>query len=309
MHRFLLASLALLAACESRAPARDAMAADTATDTAPAAPTRLHAVAGFSTPEGVVHDTAADVYFVSNINGSPGAKDGNGFISRMRPDGTVDSAPFIAGGRDGVTLNAPKGMAIRGDTLWVADIDAMRAFDRRTGAALRAVEFGSRAAFLNDVALGPDGMIYVSESGVRFTASGEMQPTGTAGVFRLGPGQTIALVARDTALAVPNGVTAYAGRLLMGTFSGPRIFAWTPGQEALAPTGLAIGGTDGLEALDDGRIIASSWADSSIVLVGDSATRLIAGLVAPADFAVDRRRRRLVVPLFTENRVEVWQLP
>ncbi len=309
MHRILLAALILVAACESRAPARDATAADTAVDTTPAAPTRLHAVAGFSTPEGVVHDTSADVYFVSNINGSPGAKDGNGFISRMRPDGTVDSMPFVAGGRDGVTLHAPKGMAIRGDTLWVADIDAMRAFDRRTGASLRAVEFGSRAAFLNDVAVGPDGMIYVSESGVRFTASGETQPTGTAGVFRLGAGRSIELVARDTALAVPNGITAHAGRLLMGSFGGPRIFAWTPGQEGLAPTGLAIGGIDGLEALDDGRIIASSWADSSIVLVGDSATRLIAGLASPADFAVDRGRRRLVVPLFTENRVEIWQLP
>ena len=309
MHRFLLAGLFLVAACESRAPARDATAADTAADTTPAAPTRLHAVAGFSTPEGVVHDTAADLYFVSNINGNPGARDGNGFISRLRPDGTLDSVPFVAGGRDGVTLNAPKGMAIRGDTLWVADIDAMRAFDRRTGAPLRTVAFGSRAAFLNDVAVGPDGMIYVSESGVRFAASGEMQPTGTAGVFRLGAGGSIELVARDTALAVPNGITAYAGRLLMGTFSGPRIFTWTPGQEALAPTGLAIGGTDGLQVLDDGRIIASSWADSSIVLVGDSATRFIAGLVSPADFAIDRGRRRLVVPLFTQNRVEIWQLP
>ena len=309
MHRFLLAGLFVVLACDSRSPARDTTAADSAADTTPAAPTRIHAVAGFSTPEGVVHDTAADVYFVSNINGSPGASDGNGFISRMRPDGTVDSVPFVAGGRDGVTLDAPKGMAISGDTLWVADIDAMRAFDRRTGAVLGAVEFGSRAAFLNDVAVGPDGMIYVSESGVRFTASGDMQPTGTAGVFRLGRGGSIQLVARDTALAVPNGITAHAGRLLMGSFGGPRIFAWTPGQDGLVPTGLAIGGIDGLEALDDGRIIASSWADSSIVLVGDSATRLIAGLVSPADFAVDRGRRRLVVPLFTENRVEVWQLP
>jgi hypothetical protein len=141
VHRFLLAGLFVVLACDSRSPARDATAADSAADTTPAAPTRIHAVAGFSTPEGVVHDTAADVYFVSNINGSPGASDGNGFISRMRPDGTVDSVPFVAGGRDGVTLDAPKGMAISGDTLWVADIDAMRAFDRRTGAALGAVEF------------------------------------------------------------------------------------------------------------------------------------------------------------------------
>lgn len=305
MRRTLLAGLVLLAACETRPPSDDAAAIDTA----PPAPTRLHAAAGFSTPEGIVHDTAADVYLVSNIDGNPGARDGNGFISRMRPDGTVDSVRFIAGGRDGVTLHAPKGMAIRGDTLWVADIDAMRAFDRRTGAPLRTVDFGARASFLNDVAIGPDGMVYVSETGVRFTEAGEMEFTGTAGVFRLGSGRTIELIARDTALAAPNGITAHAGKLLMGGFTGPQIFAWTPGQEGIAPTGLSIGGIDGLEALDDGRVIASSWVDSSLVVVGDSATRLIAGLPTPADFTIDRGRRRIVIPLFYDNRVEVWQLP
>lgn len=308
MNRILLAGLVMLAACESRAP-QGGSAADTTADTTAAAPARIHAIAGFSTPEGIVHDTTADVYFVSNINGSPGAKDGNGFISRVRPDGTVDSLRFIEGGRGGVTLNAPKGMALKGDTLWVADIDAMRAFDRRTGAPLRAVEFGSRATFLNDVAMGPDGMVYVSETGVRFTASGEMETTGTAGVFRLGSGRSIELVTRDTALAAPNGITAHAGRMLMAGFAGPRVFIWTPGQEGLAPAGLSIGGIDGLEVLDDGRVLASSWEDSSIVVVGDSATRLISGLPAPADFTIDRGRRRIVVPLFNDDRVEVWQLP
>ena len=305
MHRVLLAGLLSIAACDTR----PRVAEQSAADTIPPAPVRVHSAAGFSTPEGVVHDTIADTYLVSNINGAPGEKDGNGFISRMHPDGAVDSVPLVAGGRNGVTLNAPKGMAIRGDTLWVADIDVLRAFDRQSGAPLTAIEFGRRAAFLNDVAVGPDGAVYVSESGVRFLASGETQSTGTAGVFRIGARGAIELIARDTALAVPNGLTAHAGRLLLGSFGGPQIFAWTPGQPGITPTGLAIGGTDGLEALDDGRVIASSWEDSSIVVIGDSAVRLVSGLPAPADFAVDRRRRRLVVPLFTSNRVEVWELP
>ena len=131
MHRTLLAGLLVLSACESRTPDGGA-AADTMADTTASAPIRLHAIAGFSTPEGIVHDTAADVYFVSNINGNPPAKDGNGFISRVRPDGTVDSLRFIAGGRGGVTLHAPKGMALKGDTLWVADVDAMLAASATT---------------------------------------------------------------------------------------------------------------------------------------------------------------------------------
>ena len=44
---------------------------------------------GFATPESVLHDEAADVYLVSNINGEPLEEDGNGFISRLSPDGDV----------------------------------------------------------------------------------------------------------------------------------------------------------------------------------------------------------------------------
>ena len=59
-----------------------------------------------------------DRYLVSNINGAPPAKDNNGFISRMAPDGTIEQLRFIAGGTGGATLHAPRGMIIVGDTLW-----------------------------------------------------------------------------------------------------------------------------------------------------------------------------------------------
>ncbi len=78
-------------------------------------------------PESARYDRDLDVWFVSNINGSPSQKDNNGYISRLRPDGTPYTIKFIEGGKKGVTLNAPKGLAINGDTLWVADIDFARA--------------------------------------------------------------------------------------------------------------------------------------------------------------------------------------
>ena len=48
----------------------------------------------------------------------------------------MDDADFGAGGtgRDDANDNGPKGMALVGDTLWVADVDAVRAFNRKTGA-------------------------------------------------------------------------------------------------------------------------------------------------------------------------------
>jgi len=68
---------------------------------------QVAAVAGLSGPESVRYDPAQDMYFVSNFSGTLTAKDNNGFISRVRPDGAIDSLKFIAAGRNGVTLHAP----------------------------------------------------------------------------------------------------------------------------------------------------------------------------------------------------------
>jgi hypothetical protein len=105
-----------------------------------AAPRRLAVVEGLSGAEAVSYDSAHDAYYVSNVNGAVGLKDGNGFISRITADGWMDSLHFIQGGRNGVDFNGPMGSRIRGDTLWVLDIDALRAFDTGTGAPLATVD-------------------------------------------------------------------------------------------------------------------------------------------------------------------------
>src|SRR2546429_8538555 len=112
----------------------------TSTDTAPSAPaaqpaaltppapppgpvaTKVGTVEGFLTPESVLHDPVQDIYFVSNINGSPTAEDNNGFISRGRPDGAVENLKFIEGGHGGVTVTAPNRRAIRGSTSSVSGL-------------------------------------------------------------------------------------------------------------------------------------------------------------------------------------------
>src|SRR5438876_9853235 len=130
---------------------------------------RVLTVPGFKTPESVKYDPDLDLYFVTNINGNPSAKDNNGFISRIRPDGPVDSLACVSGGRRGVTLTGPKGTAVVGDTLWVADIDAVRGFNKRTGAPVATVDLAKLGAkFLNDLAVGPDGALYVTDTWILF---------------------------------------------------------------------------------------------------------------------------------------------
>ena len=100
----------------------------------PKGPTPAVRYTGLSTPESVLYDEAADRYLVSNINGSPGDADGNGFISVLSHDGQVTNAKWIAGGTNKVKLDAPKGMAIAQGVLYVADLTNVRKFDLKTGA-------------------------------------------------------------------------------------------------------------------------------------------------------------------------------
>ena len=274
---------------------------------------RVTSVEGFSTPEGVRYDEAADAWLVSNINGSPLGKDGNGFISRLKSDGTVDSLHFIMGGRNGVTLHAPKGMAIIGDTLFVADIDAVRAFNRTTGAAITSWNLAPQGAvFLNDVAVTPQGDVYVSDTQVRFQQDGSMSHPGMDRIFMLGRDRKSAsVVLRNDSLGRPNGITwdARGNRLIIVPFGAGTIHAWTPGGDSLATVATGKGQFDGVEMLPNGQLLVSSWADSTVSLVnGDSITAIVRGVAAPADIGFDARGGMLAIPLFNGNRVEFWRV-
>lgn len=265
-------------------------------------PALIMGVEGFSGPEAVRYDPVQDVYFVANFNGASSAVDNNGFISRLRPDGTVEQLRFIAGGAAGATLHAPRGMALAGDTLWVADVDAVRAFDRRTGAPLANVSFAAAGAgFLNDVVKGPDGALYVTD-------------TGRNRIYRIA-GLTASIAIADSALASPNGIT-WDGRsphLVVVPYGGDRtIYAWTPGSAALRPVGAsATGGRyDGVEVRPDGSMIVASQADSSIQLFrGGTGTVQFHVAGRPADIGYDTRRNRVAIPYIARNRVEIFQLP
>lgn len=304
MRHSIATLVAVLAACgggSEKPPAVDS------TPAAPTTPQRVATVEGFSTPESALYDSDQRVWFVSNINGSPSARDGNGFISRLTSDGVIDSLHFVQGGRGGATLNAPKGLALTGDTLWVADIDAVRGFERHTGAPVATIEFGHRALFLNDITAAGDSGLFLTDTGIIIADS--MTHPGPDRIFKL-KGRTITVVAEGPQLQGPNGIVwDEAGkRLIIVAFTGKTIFTGKAGGGAI-PLGVGPGQQDGAVILD-GRLLVSSWADSSVTEVSAVGFhKVISGLPSPADIGLDVAGRRLAVPLLTQNRVEIWKLP
>jgi len=287
-------------------------------------------VNGFDTPESVVHDTVADVYLVSNVGaGDPGALDHNGFISRVSPSGVVLQLKWIQDGVNGAVLNGPKGIALRGNVLYVSDIDTLRLFNRTTGAPLAAIAipnpFTPSPLFLNDVAVSQDGTVFLSDN-------------ANGGLFKVDPNGQASVISTSGNLNFPNGVLAGTddqdgNNVLWVTWIGNQILrlngagqvkvvATIPAPDVsslgLPPNTLLF---DGFVRLPDGSFLVSSWVTGNLYKISDDGEniRVIASFVSffdnpdnpdgPADIGVDLARHRLLVPLFDVNQLVIQPLP
>lgn len=262
----------------------------------------------FATPESVLYDEAADRYLVSNINGDPSAVDGNGYILELSPDGRVTNPRLIAGGTNKLRLDAPKGMAIVGSELWVADITVVRKFDLKTAEHKSDLQLPA-ATFANDIAAGPDGSAYVSDSAVKFV-DGAPQPSGTDQIFFIDKKGKIKVFAKSAALGGPNGLAmAPSNILLANTIKGDQVYLLTDKGEPDTVTKVPGGMLDGLLAIDD-MLIVSSWATKTIYRgpLGGAFTPLVTKVQGVADMGYDSKRKRLLVPRFLDDTVEVYEL-
>ncbi|MBW8769801.1 MAG: SMP-30/gluconolactonase/LRE family protein [Gemmatimonadetes bacterium] len=275
----------------------------------------VRSIIGFSGPESVRYDPDDDVYYVSNMKGAGSVKDDNGFINRIRAS-NPDSATILAeGGKNGVTLNAPKGLAIHGDTLWVTDIDVLRGFDKHSGALLATIDFAPLGAVqLNDVAIGPDGTIHVTDTGIIMSPKGVIH-TGPDRIFVVGPNAQISVAAEGFQLRRPNGITwdPVGKRWIVVSFDqfAGQIMENPQGQATpkLIRTRAGGGQLDGVEVLRDGAILFTSWADSSIHMLANGRDKpIIRDVAVPADIGVDTKRNYVLIPLSMLGHVQLWSL-
>jgi hypothetical protein len=263
---------------------------------------------GLQTPESILHETTSDTYLVSNINGGPLDKDDNGFISKLSPEGQVLQLKWIDGSAGDVELNAPKGMGVSNGKLYVADIDVVRTFDLASGKPLAKIKV-TGASFLNDIAVGPDGTVYVSDTGLKAGKDG-LVPSKKDAIYKLNAAGKVSVLIKGEQLSNPNGLFADATGLWVATWQGT-IYRVTPDgkQEAAVKTpGTQL---DGLLQTADGQVLVSSWEKSTVFLGTPDGqfSPILADLKAPADIGYDNKRGQVLVPLFTENAIEIQKLP
>lgn len=274
----------------------------------PSAEPVLKYTGAFAAPESVLYDAASDRYLVSNVNGSPVANDDNGYILALSPDGTVTNPKLIAGGVNKVKLDAPKGMAIVGTELWVADIVLVRKFDLKTTEYKGDIKLPG-ATFANDIVALEDGRVFVSDSGVTMTSAG-YQPTGSDQVFVIDKAGKVKPLARGKELGGPNGLAIGIGNMLLtNTFNKDEVYGIRDSGERDVITKLPGEQLDGLVFIDN-TLIVSSWKTETIYRgpLGGTFTPMISKVRGAADMGFDSKRKRLLVPRFLDDTVEVYDL-
>jgi hypothetical protein len=259
-------------------------------------------------PESVLYDPAADRYLVSNVNGQPGDADFNGYILELSPDGQIKNPKLIAGGQNKVRLDAPKGMAIVGSELWVADITLVRKFDLKSSAHKEDIQLPG-ATFANDIVATPDGGAYVSDSGVKFGDKGP-EPMGTGQIFFVDKAGKVKVLAKGKELGGPNGLALGAGNTLVAnTLLGDEVYRLTDKGARDVVTKVPGSMLDGLVAMND-MLIVSSWKTETIYRgpLGGKFEPIITKVKGVADLGYDSKRNRLLVPRFLDDTVEVYEL-
>jgi hypothetical protein len=260
---------------------------------------------GFLAPRSVLYDAAADQYLVSNVNGAPDDADDNGFISRVTPDGKVAVLKWIDGAEPNLELHAPKGMAIVDEVLYVADLDRIRKFSTRNGAALGAVTVPG-ASSLHDLSAAPDGTIYFTDLGARI-AGERLEATGQDAVYKLVREQA-RVVVRGKQLSQPSGLWADANGVWVVSFASNELFDVRSGSKTKVQK-LPAKQLEGIIKSNDGRLYVSSW-EANQILTGapGGAFQPIYDIQSPADIGYDPKRNWLLIPSTLDNTVKLQPL-
>lgn len=111
----------------------------------------------FQKPESVIYNPSDNFIYVANINGEDAGVDGNGFISRIHLDGSIENLHWVTG------LDGPKGMGIFNGKLYVADITKVVVINIKS-ATIEATYTAPGSIFLNDITIDKKGKVYISDS-------------------------------------------------------------------------------------------------------------------------------------------------
>ena len=260
-------------------------------------------IEGFSSPESTIVNKN-DLY-ISNVGKElkPTLKDGDGFISKLDVNGKIKELHFIDG------LDAPKGMGIVGNTLFVADINTLRGFDLQTKKEVFNVVFEG-VNFLNDITVKDSNTLFIGAS-------------DTSAIYEVNISNKSYKKLMD--FIVPNGLfyedgilyAAQLGSTTQNMFDGKgKLYKIDlKDNNKLTQLGTFEGVLDGVTKVGN-KVYVSDWGNAKktgIIRVYDLKTKKESVLEAElfmgaADFWIDEKSKKIFMPQMIGSKVTIFDL-
>lgn len=238
-------------------------------------------------PESVLYDAADKVLYVSNIDGQPWEKDGKGSIGKVGLDGKIIAVDWVTG------LEAPKGLALYKNKLYVADVDKVVVIDTKTASIELTIPVEG-ALGLNDLTVDKKGNVYVSDS-------------KNKKIHRIENGKVSTWLEN---LKGPNGVLIIGEDLYV--LDAGSLYKVEKDKSLTKLADGMDGGTDGIENVTGKDFIVSCWQGSIWYVNADGTKQNLLDTrdqkINTADIGYDAKNRIVFVPTFWKNKIVAYEL-
>ena len=235
-------------------------------------------------PESVL--PVKNILYVSLIDGAGWTVDGKGGVGKLDLNGKIIDSVWITG------LNAPKGMGIIGNKLYVADMLDVIVIDMDKGKIEKKIRIDS-AKGLNDITVTGKGIIYISDS------------RGNK-IWRLQ--NDIAELYLDSVIGV-NGLKAIGNDLYIGW---GKTFVKVNAQKQITKIAEVLQQIDGIEPIGNGDFILTAWAGYIWYAHADGRIETLLETHPQkkntADIGYDQQKRIVYVPTFNGRSVVAYNL-
>lgn len=245
-------------------------------------------------PESVLYSEREKILYVANIDGKPDGLDGQGFISKVSLDGKIENLRWTSG------LNAPKGMGLYKNRLYVTDVYRLVVINTETGQAEKTYDaVKQEGAFLNDVTVDKDGTVYVSDS-------------RNDKIYRL-KDEKWEVWLEGESLNKPNGLLALGkGRLLVGCTKLGALRSLDTDSKTMMTIADGMAATDGIVTDGKDNYYVSDWNGQIFHVKANGQKQQLLDTrpqkLNAADIDYVPGRKLLVVPTFFGNKLVAYRV-
>ncbi|MFD2743170.1 MULTISPECIES: SMP-30/gluconolactonase/LRE family protein [Sphingobacterium] len=237
-------------------------------------------------PESVLPNAQQSTLLVSLIDGGGSEKDGKGGVAVLHANGKMKDATWVSG------LHAPKGMAMHGNRLYIADITDVVVVDMDSGNVLKKIPVAG-ATFLNDVTADAEGRVFVSD-------------TREHKVYLIENDQaSVYLENANNA----NGVRVIGDALYV--LAGKELWKVDNAKSKTIITEDLEENGDGLEPVGNGDFLVTCWPGLIYYVKADGTLEQlldVRGKMNTADLGYDASSKTLYIPTFNNNSVVAYKL-